>query len=385
MAEPSPIFITVDPWASNLSSQYSVAVTSPSSSTTDTASRDQSQRTVANDNRPRKKVKLSCGSKRIEKEETLDNPKRNRHRNGKIDMGQVVKDPKCTIFKCSYCGFGFNYVHARNRHVRNIHEKHLFDSFNCDQCSYTTVRRDQMRTHYRVIHEQFYPFRCSICAYGAVKSAKIIEHVQENHGGTGEVTKLKRAPSKEKNLDLLKVSNPNRLRIEETDEDVVISVHDDGAFDLIQISPKQNPSSKARSETSLSCPPNEDGEMFGDDLIQEAVLKCYQHWDLRHIDQTIQGVVQQICQRYEDEIKMLKQSHESLIEYASRYRDAFKEIQMRTRAKNVGQDELKAEDMHDCVVRNDGNIEVIEQPRGSISCKIFALEKNIMSEAENKL
>lgn len=128
--------------------------------------------------------------------------------------------------------------------------------------------------------------------------------------GNGEVTRLKRAPSREKNLDSLKVPNPERLVLGAVDDGIVVQMHEDGAFDLVKVGEKKRPRANPIFKRTPSPPriptSKDEGEAFGDELIQEAVLKCYEKWDLCHIDQTIQDVVEKVCQRYKDEIKMVR-------------------------------------------------------------------------------
>ena len=58
-------------------------------------------------------------------------------------------------------------------HVRQIHEKHLLCTYQCPKCTYSTVRKDQMRSHFSVVHEDFKPFYCSECNFRAPKAFRV--------------------------------------------------------------------------------------------------------------------------------------------------------------------------------------------------------------------
>jgi hypothetical protein len=96
-----------------------------------------------------------------------------KHRNGKIDLGAVLNDPSLREFVCFYCSYSFAYKHVLDRHVSQIHEKHLLCTYQCSKCTYNTVRKDQMRSHFSVIHEDFKPFNCSECKYRAPKAFRV--------------------------------------------------------------------------------------------------------------------------------------------------------------------------------------------------------------------
>ena len=104
-----------------------------------------------------------------------------RHRNGKVDLGAVLDDPATREHVCPYCSYSFAYKHVLERkktvffyphhrnllqslissifvgHVRQIHEKHLLCTYQCPKCTYSTVRKDQMRSHFSVVHEDYKP------------------------------------------------------------------------------------------------------------------------------------------------------------------------------------------------------------------------------------
>ena len=78
----------------------------------------------------------------------------------------------------------FFYPHHRNLlqslissifvgHVRQIHEKHLLCTYQCPKCTYSTVRKDQMRSHFSVVHEDYKPFNCSECNFRAPKAFRV--------------------------------------------------------------------------------------------------------------------------------------------------------------------------------------------------------------------
>lgn len=110
-----------------------------------------------------------------------------KHRNGKVDLGAVLDDPRSREHVCPYCSYSFAYKHVLERHVRQIHEKHLLCTYQCPKCTYSTVRKDQMRSHYSVVHEDFKPFYCSECAFRAPKAFRVTSHIEKNHGGKGTV------------------------------------------------------------------------------------------------------------------------------------------------------------------------------------------------------
>lgn len=110
-----------------------------------------------------------------------------KHRNGKVDLGNVLDDPSSREFVCPYCSLSFAYKHVLERHVAQIHEKHLLPTLQCPKCTYTTVRKDQMRAHFSVVHEDFKPFNCSECSFRAPKAFRVTAHIQKNHGGDGAV------------------------------------------------------------------------------------------------------------------------------------------------------------------------------------------------------
>jgi predicted RNA-binding Zn-ribbon protein involved in translation (DUF1610 family) len=56
-------------------------------------------------------------------------------------------------YVCHYCHHSFAYRHVLERHVKRIHEKHLLTKFQCPKCSYNTVWKDQMRSHFSVVHQ----------------------------------------------------------------------------------------------------------------------------------------------------------------------------------------------------------------------------------------
>ena len=96
-----------------------------------------------------------------------------KHRNGKVDLGNVLDDPSSREFVCPYCSYSFAYKHVLDRHVSQIHEKHLLTTLQCPKCTYTTVRKDQMRAHFSVVHEDFKPFSCSECGFRAPKAFRV--------------------------------------------------------------------------------------------------------------------------------------------------------------------------------------------------------------------
>jgi len=110
-----------------------------------------------------------------------------KHRNGKVDLGNVLDDPSTREFVCSYCSYSFAYKHVLERHVAQIHEKHLLTTLQCPKCTYSTVRKDQMRAHFSVVHEDFKPFNCSECGFRAPKAFRVTAHIQKNHEGVGSV------------------------------------------------------------------------------------------------------------------------------------------------------------------------------------------------------
>ena len=71
------------------------------------------------------------------------------------------------------CSYSFDYKHVLERHISQIHEKHLFTNLQCPKCTYTTLRKDQLRSHYSVVHEDFKPFNCSICNFRAPKAYRV--------------------------------------------------------------------------------------------------------------------------------------------------------------------------------------------------------------------
>ena len=103
-----------------------------------------------------------------------------KHRNGKVDLGAVLNDPSTREFVCPYCSFSFAYRHVLERHVKQIHEKHLLTTFECPKCPYKTVRKDQMRTHFSVVHQDFKPYSCSECDFRAPKSFRVSVSQTEN-------------------------------------------------------------------------------------------------------------------------------------------------------------------------------------------------------------
>ena len=122
-----------------------------------------------------------------------------RHRNGKVDLGAVLDDPATREHVCPYCSYSFAYKHVLERkkivlfiiihrtilyysnliysifsgHVRQIHEKHLLCTYQCPKCTYSTVRKDQMRSHFSVVHEDFKPYNCSECNFRAPKAFRV--------------------------------------------------------------------------------------------------------------------------------------------------------------------------------------------------------------------
>ena len=52
-----------------------------------------------------------------------------KHRNGKVDLGAVLDDPRSREHVCPYCSYSFAYKHVLERHVRQIHEKHLLCTY----------------------------------------------------------------------------------------------------------------------------------------------------------------------------------------------------------------------------------------------------------------
>ena len=100
-----------------------------------------------------------------------------KHRNGKVDLGNVLDDPSTREFVCPYCSYSFAYKHVLDRHVAQIHEKHLLTTLQCPKCTYSTVRKDQMRAHFSVVHEDFKPFNCSECGFRAPKAFRVTVNI----------------------------------------------------------------------------------------------------------------------------------------------------------------------------------------------------------------
>lgn len=76
-------------------------------------------------------------------------------------------------FVCPYCSNCFAYKHVLERHVKQIHEKHLLIPLQCPKCAYTTSRKEQMQAHFSVVHEDYKPFNCSECNFRAPKAFRV--------------------------------------------------------------------------------------------------------------------------------------------------------------------------------------------------------------------
>ena len=76
-----------------------------------------------------------------------------KHRNGKIDLGTLLDSSVSREYVCPKCHHTFAYRSVLNRHVKRIHEKHLMPRFKCSKCNYNTVWKDQMRSHFSVVHQ----------------------------------------------------------------------------------------------------------------------------------------------------------------------------------------------------------------------------------------
>ena len=120
------------------------------------------------------------------------------HHKERLDRTNTVNaDQNSRDYVCPYCTLSFAYKHVLERHVAQIHEKHLLKTLHCPKCTYTSVRRDQMRAHFSVVHEDFKPFNCSECNFRGPKAYRVTAHIQKNHGGVGTVihnTQLKPRP-----------------------------------------------------------------------------------------------------------------------------------------------------------------------------------------------
>ena len=96
-----------------------------------------------------------------------------KHRNGKVDLGSVVDDPKTSLFVCPYCSKSFSHKHVFDRHVSQTHEQHTLVLLKCPHCSYSTRRKDQLKAHYLTVHDDFKPYRCSECDFRTSKSFRV--------------------------------------------------------------------------------------------------------------------------------------------------------------------------------------------------------------------
>ena len=94
----------------------------------------------------------------------------NRHR--KIQHNQE-------IFSCSKCSYVCKTGTALSDHNRKKHDE-TFQRLKCDQCTYSTDRKDSLQKHIEGLHDNV-GFPCYICEYQATRKQYLANHLQRVH------------------------------------------------------------------------------------------------------------------------------------------------------------------------------------------------------------
>ena len=94
----------------------------------------------------------------------------NRHR--KIQHSQIK-------LLCSKCSYICKTETALSDHNRKKHDE-TFQRFNCDQCTYSADRKDNLKKHIESLHDNV-RFPCDICEYQATRKQNLASHLQKVH------------------------------------------------------------------------------------------------------------------------------------------------------------------------------------------------------------
>ena len=103
-------------------------------------------------------------------------------------QNEVHGDTKLT---CQHIGCNFVGSQAELRaHMKKIHEKKRQhevskEAFYCDQCSFTSKNRTQLRDHIEAIHEGV-RYTCQTCGHIAPSKAMLKRHIKLKHEALGE-------------------------------------------------------------------------------------------------------------------------------------------------------------------------------------------------------
>ena len=84
------------------------------------------------------------------------------HKNG-IIRASIAKEKKAKLenkeFRCNYCDKLYISWAGRYHHMQSIHKGIRYQ---CDQCTYTAVQRNQIAKHIKEVHEEM-GYKCYLC------------------------------------------------------------------------------------------------------------------------------------------------------------------------------------------------------------------------------
>lgn len=58
----------------------------------------------------------------------------------------------------------------------------LFESFQCTECEYSTIRKDHFKRHFKCVHQKIKDFQCQECPFATGEKGKLTIHIRQKHG-----------------------------------------------------------------------------------------------------------------------------------------------------------------------------------------------------------
>ena len=94
-----------------------------------------------------------------------------------------------TIFNCSDCGYGSNYLCNMKNHKETQHER---KTYQCDHCEYKSIWKTSFLEHKRAKHDVYQrmskhykvlkgPVKCDICNFSAISAKRLVIHKSKKH------------------------------------------------------------------------------------------------------------------------------------------------------------------------------------------------------------
>ena len=81
--------------------------------------------------------------------------------------------------RCDQCEYSTDKKDRLRRHVLTVHAKEK--AFHCTQCEYSSARKDKVQRHMATVHTSEKPFKCNFCGHATNRKDKIKVHVESVH------------------------------------------------------------------------------------------------------------------------------------------------------------------------------------------------------------